>query len=83
MRLIHGQPVSPLLALCRKYGIDVPDDVSPQKLNDTLQQKWFKEGYLRYQISGELPKEDDLALLRELDCIDEVPPFVEFPPAYP
>ncbi|TSC73141.1 MAG: hypothetical protein G01um101438_164 [Parcubacteria group bacterium Gr01-1014_38] len=89
MRLIqngplqNSRPVPKLLVLCRKYGIDVPDDVSPKDLNDRLQQKWFKEGYLRFQIKGEPPKDDDLALLRELDCIDEVPPFLEFPPEYP
>ncbi|MDP3685390.1 MAG: hypothetical protein Q8R32_00995 [bacterium] len=70
----NGRPVPKLLVLCRKYGIDVPDDVSPKELNDKLQQKWFKEGYLRYQIPGDPPKEDDLEVLRELGCIE-----AEFP----
>lgn len=84
MRLIQmGRPVPSLLVLCRKYGIDVREDVSSQELNSQLQQKWFKDGYLRYQIKGEPPNAEDYALLRELGFIDEVRPFVEFPPEYP
>lgn len=84
MRLIrNGMPVPALLMLARKYGIDVADDVTPKHLNDLLRQQWFKEGYLRFQIKGEPPKDEDLALLRELGCVDEVPPFLEFPPEYP
>lgn len=79
----NGHPKPDLLTLCRKYGIDAPDDISPSALNAQLQEKWFKAGYLRYQIKGEPPQDDDLALLRELNWIDEVPPYLEFPPEYP
>jgi len=75
VRLIqNGRPVPNLLVLARKYGIDVPDDMSPKDLNDRLQQKWFKEGYLRFQIKGEPPNDEDRGLLHELDFIDEVRP---------
>lgn len=84
MRFIqNGRLVLPLLALARKYGIEAPEDISPKDLNDKFQKTWFKEGYLRYQIKGDPPKDDDLSLLRELGCIDEVPPFLEIPPQYP
>lgn len=84
MRLIqHGRPVSPLLVLCRKYGVDVQDNVSPQELNDELQQKWFKEGYLRYQIKGDPPEADDRELLRQLDLTDTVTPVADIDPHDP
>ena len=75
MRLIQGSRLNPqLLVLCRKYGIDAQDSISPQELNSQLQQKWFKEGYLRYQISGDPPKDYDLALLEKLGFIEEIRP---------
>lgn len=70
----HGRPDLNLLTLCRKCGVNVTDDVSPTALNDQLQEIWFKAGYLRYQIKGEPPSDEDWELLRKLGFIDEVAP---------
>lgn len=75
MRLIqNGRPAPDLLTLCCKYGIRAPDEISPQALNAELQQRWFQEGFLRYQIKGEPPCDEDRTLLRTLGFIDEIPP---------
>lgn len=73
----NGKIVPALITLARKYGIDVSDDVAPKDLNDKLQQTWFKDGYLRYQIAGDPPSADDQQLLSELGCIASVAPASE------
>ncbi|MBI4022086.1 MAG: hypothetical protein HY372_01920 [Candidatus Andersenbacteria bacterium] len=74
MRLIqNGRLVPDLLALCRKYGINAPDDITADELNSRLQETWFKAGYLRYQIKGEPPSSEDRELLRSLGCLNAVP----------
>ncbi|TSC63488.1 MAG: hypothetical protein G01um1014106_489, partial [Parcubacteria group bacterium Gr01-1014_106] len=85
MQLIQkgGRLAFALMRLAQKHGIEVSDDMAPKELNDKLQQKWFKEGYLRFQIQGEQPSPDDLKLLHELGYIEEDPPVLEDPPGYP
>lgn len=70
----NGRLVPTLLTLARKYGVESPDDISPKDLNDKLQQKWFKEGYLRFQITGDPPGPENLETLRLLGCLEKVSP---------
>lgn len=63
-----------LITLAKKYGIGDANGMSPQQLSSAMQATWIQRGKLRFEISGEPPKGDDLELLDKLGCIKDVGP---------
>lgn len=68
-----GRPAKALLKLARRNGIEAPDNVTASELSNLLQERWLRKSEHQYQISGEPPSGEDLALLRTLGVIDAVP----------
>jgi hypothetical protein len=61
-----------LIRFVRKSGLTISDDISPEGMNELLQAHWIQRGKFRYEIQGKPPTPEDLALLQEIGCIDEV-----------
>lgn len=61
-----------LIRLARKTGLEISDIISPEAMNEVLQAHWIQRGKFRYEIQGNPPDHEDLSLLTEIGCIDEV-----------
>ena len=61
-----------LIELAARNGLKVPENISPKGMNAVLQSKWIQARKFRFQIAGTSPTDDQLELLRKLDCIDPI-----------
>jgi hypothetical protein len=71
----HVNNVNPaLVKLMRLVGINVPEDPNLDQLHTLLQANCFQKGRLRYQIEGRAAVAEEIDLLDDLGCIQEVTP---------
>ena len=61
-----------LIELAARNGLMVPESITPKGMNAVLQSRWIQAKKFRFQISGQAPTDDQLELLRKLDCIDPI-----------
>ena len=68
----NGDVVPALIEIANKNGANIGTACHAGEVSERLQQTWFKEGKLRNEITGQPPKAEDLVLLKQLGCIDEI-----------